>query len=210
MSFALSWTTALALFGAMVVLAALPSLSVLVVVSRASSLGFRHVVAAALGIVLGDLVLMAIALLGLAAVSEALGSWYRWLNLAAAAYLLWTGVTLWRARPSVAEQTVATNSSLAASLAAGWLLTLGDQKAVLFYLAFFPAFLDLQALTVVDAGAIALITFVAVGGTKCVYAALADRVRARLEPGFGQVLNRIAGTLLVLAGVAVAWRGWSA
>jgi len=205
MTTALSWPNAFALFGAMVVLAALPSLSVLVVVARAAAGGWRHGVAAAAGIVLGDLVLMSIALVGVAAVTQALGPWYGVLNLLAAAYLAWMGVKLWRASGAGAAPE-AVPTSLAGSLAAGWLLTLGDQKAVLFYLAFFPAFLDLGALTAADLGVVALITIVAVGGTKCLYALLAAQVRQRLRPGYGRGLQRGAGGVLVVAAVVVVWR----
>ena len=70
-----------------------------------------------LRIVLGDLVLMSIALVGVAAVTQALGPWYGVLNLLAAAYLAWMGVKLWRAAGAGAAPEAAP-TSLAGSLAA--------------------------------------------------------------------------------------------
>jgi threonine/homoserine/homoserine lactone efflux protein len=57
-------TSVLALLGALVVLAAIPSLSVLVVATRSATLGFHHGALTTLGIVVGDCVFIAIALGG--------------------------------------------------------------------------------------------------------------------------------------------------
>lgn len=117
-----------ALVVAMLALAALPSVSVLAVTSRSLSGGFRHG----------------------AAVSA--GSWTGLLKFAAAAYLLWMAQSIWRSRhaaTSVNAQQVGIGS-LGSSLLSGLLLTLGDQKAILFYLGFFPAFVDLSVVTTPD------------------------------------------------------------
>lgn len=62
----MTWGSTLALFGSLVVLAALPSLSVLAVVTRSASRGLWHGVCVALGIVLGDSLFILLALGGLA------------------------------------------------------------------------------------------------------------------------------------------------
>ena len=48
----------------------------------------------------------------------------------------------------------------------GLLVTLGDQKAILFYLGFFPAFVNLAALSLADTSLILAVATVAVGGPK--------------------------------------------
>ncbi|WP_008317072.1 LysE family translocator [Leptolyngbya sp. PCC 6406] len=63
----------LALFSAMAVLAAIPSVSVLMVTTRSATLGLSHGVCTALGIVAGDLVFIGIALGGLSLVAHSLG-----------------------------------------------------------------------------------------------------------------------------------------
>lgn len=52
----MGWSNILSLFGAMLILAALPSLSVLTVSSKSASGGFIHGLFAALGVVLGDII----------------------------------------------------------------------------------------------------------------------------------------------------------
>ena len=87
------------------------------------------------------------------------------------------------------------------------MITLADQKAILFYLGFFPAFLDLAALSVADTAIILLVTIVAVGGVKLVYAWLAGSGgllrSARLHRG----VNLAAGSLVLLVLVLVLVRG---
>ncbi|WP_369334585.1 LysE family transporter, partial [Pectobacterium brasiliense] len=58
---------ALSLFLAMIALAAMPSSSVALVVIRSATLGVRHGVATALGIVVGDLLFVVLAIAGLVA-----------------------------------------------------------------------------------------------------------------------------------------------
>ena len=57
----------------------------------------------------------------------------------------------------------------------GTSLTLSDQKAILFYLGFFPAFISLSALSVPDAMINIGVMAVAPGGAKPVYVYLAVR-----------------------------------
>ena len=57
----------------------------------------------------------------------------------------------------------------------GTSLTLADQKAILFYFGFFPACINLSALSVPDVLIITGITAVASEGSKLVYVYLAVR-----------------------------------
>lgn len=65
-----------ALLGIMVTLAAMPSTSVALVVTRAATLGVKNGIAVAAGIVVGDLLFVMLVILGLSALAEALGSFF--------------------------------------------------------------------------------------------------------------------------------------
>jgi threonine/homoserine/homoserine lactone efflux protein len=81
-------------------------------------------------------------------------------------------------------------------------ITLGDQKAILFYLGLFPAFLDLSTVSLADTSIIILITMLAVGGAKLVYAYMADRASLLLaSTGATKIINFAAGTVMVGVGV---------
>jgi len=189
-----------ALFAAMAVLAAVPSLSVLTVASRAASAGFGHGALAALGVVIGDLIWIGIALFGLALLVEAAGDWAWTITAAGAVYLIVLGLQLWRSTQRDVNLDRSQHSPWASFLS-GLLLTMGDQKAVLFYLGFLPAFVDLKKVTATDAAVIGLIALVTVGGVKLVYAALASRAGQVFGSRLGERLNLVAAAMMMLIGL---------
>ncbi len=194
--------TLLALAGAMVALAALPSLSVITVTTRAATGGMAHGVAATLGIVAGDAIFILIAVLGLQALQAVPDPLWLGLRIVGAGYLAWLGWSLLRPPAPASLKAVASASGpVRSSFAAGLLLTLADQKALLFYLAFLPAFLDLPNLSVFDIVAVLLVATVAVGGVKLLYAATAARAGQVLAPRLQHGAQRVAGVVVI--GVAV-------
>ena len=90
-----------ALFAVMVPLAAMPSSSVALVVTRSVSSGRISGVFSALGIVAGDLVFVAMALLGMVVLAEQLGAFFVLMKYCGGAYLIYLGVQLMRSRPSM-------------------------------------------------------------------------------------------------------------
>ncbi|OGI43196.1 MAG: hypothetical protein A2150_05705 [Candidatus Muproteobacteria bacterium RBG_16_64_11] len=193
------------LFGVMVVGASIPSASVLAVSARSAAFGVAHGILASMGIVLGDMLFIALAIYGLAQLAGALGGHFVLIQYLGAAYLIGLGLVLAVSRSK--PETVATNgeASLLASFLTGLLITLGDQKAILFYLGFFPAFVDLSALTLFDTGVILAIAAVAVGVPKLAYAFMADRSRLILKnPGAIRLLNIVAGAVMVGVGALLA------
>lgn len=185
-----------ALFGAMALLAAVPSVSVLIVSARAASAGFTHGALAAAGIVAADILFILLALFGLALAAEALGEAFQWLRYAAALWLLWLAWGLFRAGAARGPESAPPRPTAWSSFMAGFLLTLGDQKAILFYLGFFPAFLDLAAMTAGDAIAIVAIAILAVGSVKLAWAFAAARTGGIVGAQAGRVLNIAAAILL--------------
>lgn len=83
----------------MVGLAVLPSASVALVVTRSATHGFPHGAAVASGIVIGDLIFVTLAVLGLSALAETGGGFmlsvFRYLG---GSYLIWLGLGLLRSR----------------------------------------------------------------------------------------------------------------
>ncbi|MDZ7586016.1 MAG: LysE family transporter [Thiobacillus sp.] len=120
----------MALFSAMVVLVAVPSVSVLVVSARSASYGFLHGAGTALVVVVGDLLFILLAIFGLTLLVEAMGSMLYLVKYLGGAYLIGLGVALWRSRARTTEIGDATGSSLQSSFMTGLLIILGDQKAV--------------------------------------------------------------------------------
>lgn len=192
----------LTLLGAMVALALVPSTSVALVVARSSSAGFSSGCAVVAGIVVGDLVFVSLAVLGMAALAEVVGSFFLILRYLAGAYLIWFGISLIRSKASLQlEDSGQSVSKLSASFLSGLLLTLGDVKAVFFYASLFPAFVDLEAIGAKDMAIIAVITIVSVGSVKLGYAYFADAVASFvINHRAERAVKVAAGGLMVGAG----------
>jgi len=189
----------------MAVLAALPSASVLLVASRSITNGVPSGLAVALGVVLGDLLYIGFALLGMTALAEELGSAFAIVKYIGGAYLIWFGISLLLLPASEsAISTRAQKRSLASSLLAGFVLTLGDLKAILFYSSLLPIFLTPGTASYFDIAVVLMITIFTVGGVKSYYAFFATRLVAKLSVSNSVRLVRpAAGATLMGAGLYV-------
>lgn len=197
----MTFSSIVALFSAMVVLASIPSVSVLAVSTRAATSGFIHGVFTTIGIVLGDIIFIIIAIWGLSFLAETMGSLFVLVKYLGAAYLILLGVGLIRSKTKDVETEEVVNSSLMSSFLTGLLITLGDQKATLFYLGFFPAFIDISQISYLDTIIIIGITTVAVGGVKLGYALMADRARLLISSKIRKGMNIAAGCVMIAVGV---------
>ena len=195
-----------ALLAVMIVLAAMPSVSVLTVVARSASLGFRDGLFTTIGIVIGDIVLIALAISGLSLLADSLGRYFALVELLGGAYLIWLGVRIWRTEPAAVAAVPGAQSAPWSSLMTGLLITLGDLKAIAFYLGFLPAFVDLSMVGLFDTAVIILVASLAVGGTKLTYALLADRARKRFTHQGARGVRRAAGVTLIGVGAYLVVR----
>lgn len=199
---------AIALLTAMALLAALPGLSVVLVVTRSTTSGFAQGLATAAGIVVGDLILIAMAIFGLVTLTELMGEWFVLIRLAAGVWLLWLGWQLWYSENPATGAHTSSEHTQWSGFTAGLLLTLSDQKAVLFYLAFLPAFVNLAMLTFGDIAILAAITIFAVGGVKAGYAFAAARAGDLLHNRTSRIINRLAALVMVLTAILVVLAAW--
>ena len=167
----------LALFTIMLTLAAIPSTSVALVVTRSATSGLWHGTAVSVGIVLGDLIFALLAILGLTALSELMGTLFLLIRYAAGVYLIWFGINLIRSRnQSIKLKCSPSTGGLVTSFLTGLLVTLGDVKAIFFYASLFPTFLELSTLGYTEIAWVLGVITVTVGGVKLTYAVLAKKV----------------------------------
>lgn len=203
MQSSLTLSSIVALFCAMVVLAAIPSVSVLAVSTRAATFGFIHGVFTTIGIVVGDIVFIIIAIWGLLLLAQTMGSLFVVIKYLGGTYLILLGIGLFRSKGKSLETEEVIKSSLMSSFLTGLLITLGDQKATLFYLGFFPAFLDLSKISYGDTLIILAITTVSVGGVKLGYALMADKARSLLSSNIKKGMNLAAGSVTIAVGIFI-------
>ena len=199
----MTFTTSASLFILMISLALIPSSSVVLVITRSITHGVANGISVSLGIVLGDLIFILLVVFGLSIIAQTMGWLFLIIKYIGATYLIWLGYTLITSRPEANISIEKTNKkgSLVASFLAGLLLTLGDIKAIFFYVSLFPSFVNLEALQFSDVVTIMLVTIITVGGVKIFYAFSANKVAAISKKyNFESKAKRTAGGFMIGAG----------
>jgi threonine/homoserine/homoserine lactone efflux protein len=168
--------------------------------------GSRGAGAFAAGLILGDLVWLAVAILGLAVVAQTFHEVFLVIKYAGAAYLIYLAYRMWTAPVAPGDVAAATRGDrLPRLFLAGLALTLGNPKVVAFYLALLPNLIDLASVGVLGYAELAAICvgilIVVYGG----YVVAAVRARALFRSSRAmRLLNRAGGTMIAGAAVAVA------
>ncbi|MCF8062041.1 MAG: LysE family translocator [Deltaproteobacteria bacterium] len=201
----MSFETYLALAGALLVFSAAPGPCVIALTARSLSAPLPSAMLMASGMMLGDLVYASAALLGVAAVGQALGEFCYVIRIAGAVYLIVLGVRAWIHRPeAVRDIPPPSRTRGSRDLASGLMLCLGNPKVILFYAGFLPAFIDLTLLEPLDGlGVLATVALV-VGGVLLANAVLASRVRRWFTSRRSmRILHRGSGTVMIGAGLAL-------
>ena len=198
----MTFASAGALFGVMVVLAFTPGPTEVAVVGRSITSGVGQGLIMICGIVIADFLFIVLAVAGLAAIAEALGPLFLLVKIAAGAYLIILGIGLFRAPPRTVNHLEVARSSWLSSLSSGLVLTLGDPKAILGYMSLLPAFVDLSRVSMAETGLIMLLAAAAVGTAKACYVLLAERAVSMVEsPRASARVNVLAGSALASTGL---------
>ncbi len=202
-------TTLLAFTVALTIAAVLPGPGMTAIVARALAVGFWGTMPMVLGLILGDMVFLSCAALGLAALATSFAAVFTVVKFAGAAYLLWLAWQLWNAQPHVdsVEAAKRPEHSALRVVLGGLTLTLGNPKTIVFYMALLPTVVDLAALTPLGFAEMAVIVFLDLLVVGAAYAAMAARARSFFRDARARrVLDRTAGAMMAGAAVAVATR----
>ncbi|MGB6137342.1 MAG: LysE family translocator [Shewanella sp.] len=195
----------IALFFTMVILAIVPGPAVFAVVSRSFSNGFMHGAALTLGVLLGDFLYILLALFGLAAIAQAMGPAFELIKYASALYLCWLGLSMLRATAHGVQLVDTAKASFTKNVFTGIVITLGNPKALIFYVSFFPAFVPMTQVSFLDVIIILTIATGAFGSANLVYAYLASSAKRVFSSTKAAIMiNRTAGCIMLLAGILVA------
>ena len=169
--------------------------------------GFQRGYFMVFGLVLGICTQVVIVVAGLGAVIAASNTAFTVLKFLGAAYLVWMGISQWRAsdKPLVASDTDAPALSRKQLIMRGWAINATNPKGTVFMLAVVPNFIDLAhplaPQYAIIAASLSFTDLVVMAG----YVALASRVlRALREPHHLRIMNRCFGGLFVVAGTLLA------
>jgi threonine/homoserine/homoserine lactone efflux protein len=192
---------------ATLILLAIPGPTVMLVVSYALGRGRASAWATVPGVALGDLTAMTASLLGAGAVLAASADLFTALKLAGAAYLIWLGIQMWRAKPSLDGLSGEKYSQIPAGRMFWncYVVTALNPKSILFFVTFVPQFIDstrplLMQFVILEA------TFVGLAALNIIlWALLAGEMHARFHrPATMRLINRLGGSFLIAAGLLAA------
>jgi threonine/homoserine/homoserine lactone efflux protein len=184
-----------------------PGPGIAAILARGLGNGMRGMGWFVLGFVIGDLTLFLVAAFGLAAVAQAHAGVLTIIKYAGAAYLLYLAFKLWTA------PALAIDAEAAPDRTGGWrlfltsyALTIGNPKAIVFFMALLPAIVDLETLDIVGVIEIALVIVVIITAILFGYALMASSARSMFRSTRAvKALNR--GTGAVMAGAAAVVAG---
>jgi threonine/homoserine/homoserine lactone efflux protein len=172
-------------------------------VARALGGGFWSAVPMVFGMAAGDLALMTLSAFGLALVAQAMGDLFLIVKLAGAGYLIYLGYKYWTA--PVAETLTAKPGSAAQGFLSQLALTLGNPKAIGFFVALLPTLVDLKTLNVTGFVEMCLMPVTILPAICFAYMALAWSVRSWFQSVLARRrMNKGAGAIMIGAGVTVA------
>lgn len=189
---------------AIVVFLAIPGPGNLALITSTSKGGVAGGLMATMGVIAGDQVLMWLAVAGVAAVLTTYPAAFVAIQWLGAVYLAWLGWKMLSAQPGDAPVlNIRPRQYFQQALA----ITLLNPKAIVFYMAFFPLFVDPKhhlglVSFAVMAATIAVLTFLYGLGMTLLTHHLAERMRA--NPMVGRVLEKVAGIFLVGFGIKLA------
>jgi threonine/homoserine/homoserine lactone efflux protein len=191
--------TYLLYLAAVVLLIVTPGPTMLMCVTNAVNHGTRRAMTSVLGAITAVLGVMALSAAGLGALLAASETAFTAAKLAGAAYLVWLGIKTFRSSTLLSVD--APRPSGRSFYLQGFLVGASNPKAILFFAAFFPQFLD-PASPMLPQFALLALTFVACELLMLTACALGV---ARLLPvlrasGPARWINRVCGGLFALMG----------
>jgi threonine/homoserine/homoserine lactone efflux protein len=193
-----------AFVAAIVLFLALPGPGNLALITSTGKGGVGGGLAATFGVIAGDQVLMWAAVAGVAALLATYPAAFAAVQWLGAAYLAWLG---WKMLTAQAGDAPVLNIRPRQYFQQAFFITLLNPKAIVFYMAFFPLFVDParhQGFITFGAMAatIAFLTFLYGLGMTLLTHYLAERMRA--NPRIGRALEKIAGVFLIGFGLKLA------
>ena len=190
---------------AILVFLAIPGPGNLALISSTTQGGIRGGLAATFGVIAGDQILMWCAVAGVAALLKAYPAAFAAVQWLGAAYLAWLGWRMLTAKPGEGSVLKLAPHHFAKQ---AFLITLLNPKAIIFYMAFFPLFVNPSQkpglLTFgIMAFTVAVLTFLYGLVATLISHYMAERVRA--NPRISNAFSKLAGVFLIGFGIRLAF-----
>ena len=184
-----------------------PGPAVLLSVTNSLTHGFTKSVFSSLGNIIGIFVVSSAAALGLGAVLQTSILLFTALKIFGAIYLIYLGISQWKSKHNIFEKPIETsksNQGIRKSFVQGFLVAISNPKAILFFTALFPQFIDLSKHIFVQF-IILTATFMFFSFTiLLIYALSAYSAKGWFAKSNRAIwLNRISGTVFITFGLGI-------
>ena len=188
---------------ACLLIAIIPGPTVTVIVANSLKHGTRAGLLNVAGTQLGLGLMMLTLVVGLSSVIAAMGWLFDWLRYAGAAYLVWLGWKLLRYPESIA-QGEAMSVPRGGFFIQGFLVIMANPKALLFFGAFIPQFIDPKGNYVAQIVLLGVTAMVVAIFSDGAYALLTGRAGILLSKKRVRLVSRLSGACLIGGGIWLA------
>ena len=189
---------------AMFLLAITPGPGVFATISRALSSGFLNASFVVIGIVIGDIIFLLLAIFGLSAIASILGDFFILVKYLGGIYLLFLGYKILTSKEQETNLKGIYELSWKKNFLTGLIITLSNPKVILFYLGFLPTFINLQTLTAIDIFIISTVITIVLGGVMLAYAYSASSAKNLFKSKSSKrKMNIAAGSVMISAGAVL-------
>ena len=186
---------------AMFLLAITPGPGVFATISRALSSGFLNASFVVMGIVIGDIIFLLLAIFGLSAIASILGDFFILVKYLGGIYLLFLGYKILTSKEEETNLKGIYELSWKKNFLTGLIITLSNPKVILFYLGFLPTFINLQTFTAIDIFIISTVVTIVLGGVMLAYAYSASSAKNLFKSKSSKrKMNIAAGSVMISAG----------
>jgi threonine/homoserine/homoserine lactone efflux protein len=185
------------------VFAIVPGPIVTLVVANSLRHGARAGLANVAGAQVGLAVMIGIVAIGLASIVAAMGWWFDWLRLVGAAYLIWLGIKLF-CSSGILGKPGSLPRPHGGFFVQGFLVLMSNPKALFFFGAFIPQFVDLQGDYVTQVILLGVTAMVVTALCDSIYVLVTSRAGALLKRERVRAVSRISGLCLIGGGIWMA------
>jgi threonine/homoserine/homoserine lactone efflux protein len=188
-----------------------PGPSMLLALTHGVRYGFRRSIATALGNTAASVLQAAVSAVGLGALLVASESIFHVVKWAGAAYLVYLGITLWRS-PAIQVQRLteqhpeAGKTPLGRLFWQGFLVAIGNPKAIIFFTALFPQFISTSS-TPIPQMMLLLLTLACIAFTcMMVYAVGGHHITPLfVKTALAKSINRVIAGIFMGSGIGLAF-----
>lgn len=196
----------LSFLGTVLIIGVTPGPSVLLASANSMNYGARKTVGTILGDLSANAIQIALSSLGLASIVISSGEIFGLIKWAGVAYLIYMGITKIIAKPEIgAFKKEEKQKGFFKLFSEGFLMSASNPKAIVFFAALFPLFID-QNFPFVSQVVVLGASYLAIDGIcLLIYVKFASRLKRHLEDQEKiHFQNRIIGALLILSGLMLS------